>query len=185
MHWRVCVCVCASLMQALVRGNLICRASSALWLKHAPLPSLPAAQPGRPPHRLFSLGCLCWASHQIFVLLLLPRGRGGGQGGRGLQQSPVSHFHDGGHLFTQEISTKENHTRGGRGRRGFWWLKWARGLKARISSLQWIRPGEVLYRVLTMDQKTGACVKVAERGDPESSHPKEKAHNYVWRQIAS
>lgn len=73
-----------------------------------------------------------------------------------------------------------------RGRRGFQWLERVMGLKARISSLQWISPGEVLYRVLTIDQKTGgACLKVAERGDPESSHPKEKTCNYVWRQISS
>ena len=42
-----------------------------------------------------------------------------------------------------------------RGGRGFWWLK-----RVRISSSQWTSPGEVLYRVLTMDQKTGACLKL-------------------------
>ena len=42
-----------------------------------------------------------------------------------------------------------------RGGRGFWWLK-----RVRISSSQWISPGEVLYRILTTDQKTGACLKL-------------------------
>ena len=106
------MCVCASLMQALVRGNLICRASSALWLKHAPLPSLPAAQPGRPPHRLFSLGCLCWASHQIFVLLLLPRGRGGGRGGGGVGPPaepglPLPRW--GAFVYTRDFHEREPH----------------------------------------------------------------------------
>ena len=118
----VCVCVCThahactSTTQARVRGNLMCRASCTLWLKHVPLPSLPATQPG-PHHRPFPLGCLRWASHQTFVLLLLPRGRGGA-GREGPPAEPVSCLQTRGHLFTQEISRKENHTRGGQGREG-------------------------------------------------------------------
>lgn len=78
----------------------------------------PVGLPAWPPrHRPFSLGCLRWASHQIFVLLLLPRGWVGA-GREGPPAEPISCFHDEGALFTQEISGKENHMHSGQGREG-------------------------------------------------------------------
>ena len=80
-----------------------------------------------------------------------------------------------GHLFTQEISRKEKHTHGGQGREGVLVAETGDGVKGADLQFTMDKSWEVLYRVLTTDQKTGgACLKVAERGDPESSHPKEK-----------
>ena len=126
----VCACVCAALMQALVRGNLIRRVSSALWLKHAPLPNIcPPAASQRTGRRAGREGPPAEPG------LPLPR-----RGGICLHKR-----------FPQKRTTRVV----ARGGRGFWWLK-----RVRISSSQWISPGEVLYRILTTDQKTGACLKL-------------------------